>query len=53
MFPFLLDDQSLATDFENFVEAIDNSHELTLAGHQQYPVRTSSLFYQSSAVDWF
>lgn len=38
MFPILLDDQSLATEFQLFIEAIDNSHELTLDGHQQYPV---------------
>ncbi|EYU21195.1 hypothetical protein MIMGU_mgv1a000059mg [Erythranthe guttata] len=38
MFPILLDDQSLATEFQHFIEAIDNSHELTLEGHQQYPV---------------
>lgn len=38
MFPFLLDDQSLVTEFELFVEAVDNMHELTLAGHQQFPV---------------
>ncbi|KAG8653205.1 hypothetical protein MANES_06G179400v8 [Manihot esculenta] len=37
MFPFLLDDQSLVTEFELFVEAVDNMHELTLAGHQQFP----------------
>ncbi|KAF7135616.1 hypothetical protein RHSIM_Rhsim08G0251000 [Rhododendron simsii] len=35
MFPMLLDDQSLVTEFQVFIEAIDNSHELSLAGHQQ------------------
>lgn len=38
MFPMLLDDQSLVTEFQVFIEAIDNSNELSLAGHQQYPV---------------
>lgn len=38
MFPMLLDDQSLVTEFQIFIEGIDNSHELALAGHQQYPV---------------
>ncbi|XP_027122644.1 uncharacterized protein [Coffea arabica] len=47
MFPFLLDDQSLATEFEKFIEAIDSSHELTLAGHQQYPGVYALLFLKS------
>lgn len=38
MFPVLLDDQSLVAEFEKFIEAVDNSHELTLSGSQQYPV---------------
>lgn len=38
MFPVLLDDQSLVNEFQTFIEAVDDSHELTLAGHQQYPV---------------
>ncbi|XAR49781.1 hypothetical protein NMG60_11003919 [Bertholletia excelsa] len=38
MFPFLLDDQSLVYEFQIFIEAIDNCHELTLSGHQEYPV---------------
>ncbi|XP_021681639.2 uncharacterized protein LOC110665715 isoform X2 [Hevea brasiliensis] len=37
MFPVLLDDQSLVIEFELFIEAVDNMHELTLAGHQQFP----------------
>lgn len=40
MFPILLDDLLLATEFQAFIDAIDNSHELTLAGDQQYPVIT-------------
>lgn len=38
MFPILLDDESLANEFQIFIEAVDDSHELTLGGHQQYPV---------------
>ncbi|XP_059642145.1 uncharacterized protein LOC132284095 isoform X2 [Cornus florida] len=47
MFPILLDDQSLVTEFQTFIEAIDNSHELTLAGHQQYPGVYALLFMKS------
>lgn len=38
MFPVLLDDQSLVAEFQIFIEAVDNSHELTLSGFQRYPV---------------
>ena len=38
MFPHLLDDQSLFTEFEKFIEAIDSIHELALDGQQQFPV---------------
>lgn len=38
MFPILLDDSYLASEFETFIDAIDKTHELTLGGHQQYPV---------------
>jgi len=38
MFPILLDFEPLFTEFELFVEAIDNKHELALSGHQQFPV---------------
>jgi hypothetical protein len=38
MFPSLLDDQSLFTEFETFIEAIDSKHELALDRHQQFPV---------------
>ncbi|KAH9668004.1 p-loop containing nucleoside triphosphate hydrolases superfamily protein [Citrus sinensis] len=37
MFPVLLDDQSLFTEFETFIEAVDNMHELALDGHQLFP----------------
>lgn len=38
MFPVLLDDQSLLNEFELFIEAVDNMHELALSGQQQFPV---------------
>ncbi|OVA19261.1 putative helicase MAGATAMA 3 [Macleaya cordata] len=47
MFPVLLDDQSLVNEFQIFIEAVDNSHELTLAGHQQYPGVYALLFLKS------
>lgn len=47
MFPYLLDDRSLAANFETFIEAIDDYHELTFAGHQQYPGVYVLLFLKS------
>ncbi|CAL1373907.1 unnamed protein product [Linum trigynum] len=44
MFPVLLDDQSLSTEFELFIESVDNMHELALAGHQQFPGVYALLF---------
>lgn len=41
MYPSLLEGQSLMNEFQIFIEAVDNSHELELAGHQQYPVGIS------------
>lgn len=41
MYPSLLEGQSLVNEFQIFIEAVDNSHELELAGHQQYPVGIS------------
>lgn len=38
MYPVLLDDQLLFTEFERFIEAVDNVHELALDGYQQFPV---------------
>lgn len=38
MFPILLDDQSLVNEFQFFIEAVDESHEVTLSSNQQYPV---------------
>ncbi|GLU21867.1 hypothetical protein SLE2022_379790 [Rubroshorea leprosula] len=37
MYPVLLDDQLLFTEFERFIEAVDNVHELALDGYQQFP----------------
>ncbi|OMO65548.1 putative helicase MAGATAMA 3 [Corchorus olitorius] len=45
MFPVLLDDQSLFIEFERFIEAVDNMHELALAGHQQFPGVYALLFF--------
>ncbi|XP_043709230.1 uncharacterized protein LOC122658369 [Telopea speciosissima] len=47
MFPGLLDDESLVTEFQTVIEAIDDSHELSLAGHQQYPGVYALLFLKS------
>ncbi|KAK1434263.1 hypothetical protein QVD17_11183 [Tagetes erecta] len=47
MFPVLLDDQSLATEFQIFMETVEDSHELTLAGHQQYPGVYALLFLKT------
>ncbi|KAJ0713630.1 putative P-loop containing nucleoside triphosphate hydrolase, DNA2/NAM7 helicase, helicase [Helianthus annuus] len=47
MFPVLLDDQSLATEFQIFMERVEDSHELTLAGHQQYPGVYALLFLKT------
>ncbi|XP_027341942.1 uncharacterized protein LOC113854861 isoform X2 [Abrus precatorius] len=48
MFPILLDYQHLFTEFELFVEAIDNKHELALSGHQQFPGVYALLFCKRS-----
>ncbi|KAA3477941.1 Aminoacyl-tRNA synthetase, class Ic [Gossypium australe] len=44
MFPALLDDQALFIDFEKFIEAVDDMHELALAG-QQFPGVYALLFF--------
>ncbi|PON78563.1 P-loop containing nucleoside triphosphate hydrolase [Parasponia andersonii] len=46
MFPVLLDDQSLFTEFEQFIEAIDNIHELALDGQQQFPGVYALFFFK-------
>lgn len=51
MFPYLMEDQFLTTEFETFIEAMDNSHELALAGHQQYPVYILALI--NFMFNWF
>ncbi|KAL5758782.1 hypothetical protein ACOSP7_021393 [Xanthoceras sorbifolium] len=45
MFPVLLDDQSLFTEFETFIESVDNMHELALAGDQHFPGVFALLFF--------
>lgn len=50
MFPILLDDQSLAMEFQIFIEGIDNSHELALDEHQRYPGVYALLFFKNRRV---
>lgn len=50
MHPILLDNHSLSTEFEAFIEAIDDMHELTLDGNQQLPVLCWSTFFFFSPV---
>ena len=38
MYPVLLDDQSLANQFQMFIEKIDETYEVSLSTNQQYPV---------------
>ncbi|XP_019077812.1 uncharacterized protein LOC100265030 isoform X2 [Vitis vinifera] len=45
-FPCLFDDQSLVTEFQIFIETIDDKHELTLEGHQQYPGVYALFFFK-------
>jgi senataxin len=44
MYPVLLDDQSLANQFQIFIETIDESYEVSLSTNQQYPVSHFFLF---------
>jgi len=53
MFPVLLDDQSLLSEFELFIEAVDNMHELALSGHQQFPVFCWPSLPRHSSVAFF
>ncbi|PRQ51867.1 putative helicase senataxin, P-loop containing nucleoside triphosphate hydrolase [Rosa chinensis] len=46
MFPVLLDDGSLFIEFEKFIEAVDNMHELALAGQQQFPGVYALFFFK-------
>lgn len=48
MHPILLDDQLLFTEFETFIEAVDNIHELALDGNQQFPVLSFSVMTSSA-----
>ncbi|KAL8510589.1 hypothetical protein ACS0TY_017421 [Phlomoides rotata] len=50
MYPILLDGQYLAIEFQNFIGAVDNSHELAFDGHQQYP---TFLFYNAQSIRSF
>ncbi|KAL8533722.1 hypothetical protein ACS0TY_009932 [Phlomoides rotata] len=50
MYPILLDGQYLAIEFQSFIGAVDNSHELAFDGHQQYPGVYAILFFKSRRV---
>ncbi|XP_031745144.1 uncharacterized protein LOC101216410 isoform X2 [Cucumis sativus] len=45
MFPVLLDDQSLFTEFGKFIESVDEIHELALDGQQQFPGAYALFFF--------
>ncbi|XP_016902852.2 uncharacterized protein LOC103500612 isoform X2 [Cucumis melo] len=45
MFPVLLDDQSLFTEFGKFIESVDDIHELALDGQQQFPGAYALFFF--------
>ncbi|TVU10094.1 hypothetical protein EJB05_43602 [Eragrostis curvula] len=47
MYPALLDDQSLANQFQMFIETIDESYEVSLSTNQQYPGAYALLFFKS------
>nr|GEU89716.1 putative P-loop containing nucleoside triphosphate hydrolase [Tanacetum cinerariifolium] len=47
MFPELLDDQLLVTEFQMFMEAVDHHHQLRLDGHQHYPGVYALLFLKT------
>ncbi|CAL5082162.1 unnamed protein product [Urochloa decumbens] len=47
MHPVLLDDQSLANQFQLFIETIDESYELSLSTNQQYPGVYALLFFKT------
>jgi len=47
MYPVLLDDQSLANQFQMFIETIDESYELSLSTDQQYPGVYALLFFKT------
>ncbi|XP_038897395.1 uncharacterized protein LOC120085485 isoform X2 [Benincasa hispida] len=45
MFPVLLDDQSLFSEFGKFIESVDDIHELALDGQQQFPGAYALFFF--------
>lgn len=53
MFPTLLDDQFLVNEFQFFIEEIEKSHDLNLAGSQQYPVNLYSFMLHTLIAFWF
>ncbi|KAK8967609.1 putative helicase MAGATAMA 3 [Platanthera guangdongensis] len=46
-YPVLLEDQCLVNEFQNFLGAVDNYHDVTLAGGQQYLGVYALLFLKS------
>ncbi|KAH0465398.1 hypothetical protein IEQ34_005501 [Dendrobium chrysotoxum] len=46
-YPLLLEDQSLVNEFQIFLDIIDNYHDVTLAGSQQYMGVYALLFLKS------
>ncbi|KAG8049768.1 hypothetical protein GUJ93_ZPchr0009g1168 [Zizania palustris] len=47
MYPILLDDLSLANQFQTFIEAIDEAYAVSLSTNQQYPGVYALLFFKS------
>uniref|UniRef100_A0A0E0E8H0 Uncharacterized protein n=1 Tax=Oryza meridionalis TaxID=40149 RepID=A0A0E0E8H0_9ORYZ len=47
MYPILLDDLSLANQFQTFIERIDEIFEVSLSTNQQYPGVYALLFFKS------
>eukprot|EP01018_Ginkgo_biloba_P027712 Gb_33974 [translate_table: standard] len=50
MFPDLLDDEAIVKEFVPFLKEVESSHNLTLAGNQQYPGVYALLFLQCKDV---
>jgi senataxin len=47
MYPALLNEQSLANQFQISIEAIDESYKVSLSTNQQYPGAYALLFFKS------
>jgi len=53
MFPTLLDDQLLVNEFQFFIEEIEKSHDVNLAGSQRYPVILSAILLHILIILWY